>query len=71
MFFYGAVVKLIFISNYVFRGETTKAIFANLKIFYHITTCKSPVTNVFFYILLYANREVVNFDSLIHSSTQS
>jgi len=36
MFFYGAVVKLIFISNYVFRGETTKAIFANLKIFYYI-----------------------------------
>ena len=35
--YYGAVAKLIFISNYVFRTNTEKTIFANLKTFYYIS----------------------------------
>ena len=35
--YYGAVAKLIFISNYVFRTNTEKTIFANLKTFCYIS----------------------------------
>jgi len=35
--YYGAVAKLIFISNYAFRTNTEKNIFANLKTFYYIS----------------------------------
>ena len=35
--YYGAVAKLIFISNYVFRTNAEKTIFANLKTFCYIS----------------------------------
>ena len=34
---YGTVAKLIFISNYVYRTDTEKTIFANLKTFYYMS----------------------------------